>query len=367
MNAPLRVLEVFAQSAGGIGRHVASLVDELDGRRGLELEIAGDPTARVPMPKPPHALTIPRGLAHHGPAIRRLDRLMQDGGFRLVHAHGLRAAVDAGLAARRGGRPVIFTAHNVIHPKIVGRVRARLLGESERVALRLATRIVAPSEEIKQHLVRRYSPAVAKIETIYLGVQTDGRPKRSAAEVRRELAVEGRPMGVTVARLAPQKALHVLLDAWRQVARDAVLAVLGEGPLERSLRSIARDMGIEPRVRWLGFQDDPGSYVAAANVFCLSSTWEAVALAAQEAVAAGVPVVTTDAGGMRELIEDRVSGRLVPVGDAAALAAAIDEVLASEKLGRRYAAAARETQKRKFSKAVMLDRIASLYHELGDA
>ncbi|HEX2241023.1 MAG TPA: glycosyltransferase [Actinomycetota bacterium] len=363
----MKVLQVLAQSAGGIGRHVAALVAGLDGEKDLEFEIAADPTIRMEMPRAPRPVVIPPGLRRHRPAINHLERLIRESEATLVHAHGLRAAVDAGVAARRVGRPLIFTAHNVIHPMIAGRLKAPVLGQSERLALRLATRVIAPSEEIKRHLVARRPAAAPKITTIYLGAGSAPVPQRAPDDVRRELAVGARRVGATVARLAPQKALHVLLDAWRRIPGQPVLAVVGEGPLEASLKSMARDMGVAERVRWVGWQADPASYVAAADVFCLSSVWEAVALAAQEAVALGTPVVTTDAGGMRELIEDRVTGRLVRVGDAAALAAAIDEVLSDPQAGERYAAAARARLDERFSHRGMLDRVAALYREVAHA
>lgn len=367
MTEPVRVLEVLAQSAGGIGRHVAELVEGLDGRDGLELDIAAAPGVRVALPKQAHAVPIPTGVSGHRAAIRRLGRLLENGAYAVVHAHGLRAAVDAGVAARRARKPLVFTVHNVLHPTIAGRARARILGKSERLALKLATRVLAPSEEIKAHLSRRHPASRGKIEILHLGVQADPRAQRSTEEVRRELDAVGRPLGVTVGRLAPQKALHVLLDAWRRVRSDALLAILGEGPLEASLKSMAQDMGIEERVRWLGFRDDTTSFVAAADVFCLSSVWEAVALAAQEAVALGIPVVTTDAGGMRELIEDGATGRLVAIGDSSGLARAIEDVFTSPEQARRRAAAAGAVLKEKFSRPVMLERIAALYRELAGA
>jgi glycosyltransferase involved in cell wall biosynthesis len=113
----------------------------------------------------------------------------------------------------------------------------------------------------------------------------------------------------------------------------------------------------------VGFVDNPADYIAAADVFCLSSAWEAIALAAQEAVMLGVPVVATDVGGMSELISDRESGRLVTAGDIGALRAALVEVISEPELGRKYAQRARDDYAANFSRDAVLDRLRAAYVE----
>jgi glycosyltransferase involved in cell wall biosynthesis len=159
----------------------------------------------------------------------------------------------------------------------------------------------------------------------------------------------------------------VMLNAVARLEDDALLAVLGTGPLEDELRRLARALHVEDRVRFLGFRKDVADHIAAADVFCLSSVWEACALAAQEAMQLGTPVVSSDGGGMPELITDRVSGRLVPVGDADALARALHEVLASGKDRARYTTEARARLRERFSTDEMLDRLERVYLELNHA
>jgi glycosyltransferase involved in cell wall biosynthesis len=134
--------------------------------------------------------------------------------------------------------------------------------------------------------------------------------------------------------------------------------------LEGDLRRLVAERKIEQRVRFLGWRADAADFIAAADVFCLSSIWEACALAAQEAMHLGVPVVSTDAGGMNELITDRVSGRLVPVGDAHALAQALSEVLDYDEADRkRVADAARATLAEEFSVETMVARLKDAYRD----
>jgi glycosyltransferase involved in cell wall biosynthesis len=180
--------------------------------------------------------------------------------------------------------------------------------------------------------------------------------------VRAELGLdEEQKLIVSVARLAPQKSLDVMLRAMTLLAPETVLALLGEGPLRRELETLSRSAGLNDRVRFIGFRADASDWLAAADVFCLSSIWEGIPLSAQEAILLGTPVVATDVGGMRELISNKVSGRLVPPTDPHALAAALGDVLADPERAGEYARSALRTVKEVFSTARMLDRLRSAY------
>ncbi|MDQ3957351.1 MAG: glycosyltransferase family 4 protein [Actinomycetota bacterium] len=356
-----RVLQVLGRSAGGIARHVAQVTEQLDGD-GFAVDIAGPPDLPVQMPKPLHDVSIPNGpVAGHRRAVTRLRAIVSRGRYDVVHAHGLRAGIDSALASR-GGPPVLLTVHNLVHRDVAGRLKAPVYRRAEGLAVRLTDHTFAVSDDIARHL-RRLSAGRDKVEVLYLGIGDPPAVSRAPSEVRRELGVaENDGLIVTASRLAPQKALHVMLDALARLER-VVLAVLGTGPLESELRTRAAAAGVGDRVRWLGFRADAVDYVAAADAFCLSSVWEGVPLAAQEAILLGVPVVATAVGGMPELVEDGVTGRLVPPGDAAALAGAMERVLADRGVAQEYAAAARAHLEARFSTARMLDRLASAYRD----
>lgn len=359
-----RVLQVLGPSAGGIARHVSLVTTGLDGRDGLEIDIAAPEDLPVKMPKPVKPLLIPNGTRGHRAARRRIKEISDQGDYQVLHAHGLRAGIDSGLATRGSDRPVFLTVHNLVLPDISGTSKAFFMRRAEPLAVRLTTRTFAASEQIAQHL-RDISPRLAhKIETLHAPVGEPPSVNRTSAEVREELRLDAsQKLVVTAARLAPQKALHVMLDAIAELPHYVVLAVVGEGPLESELREQAASLGIEDRVKWTGFRSDVGDFMAAADVVALSSVWEAVALVAQEAVLLGVPVVSTDVGGMGELITDKRSGRLVPKGDPTAFAAAISEVLESENLRSTYATNALHDLRERFSREKMLQRLSEAYRE----
>jgi glycosyltransferase involved in cell wall biosynthesis len=357
-----RVLQVLGRSTGGIARHVAAIVAGLEGRDGLVFDVAGPLDLPVDMGAALLPVMVPDGAVRgHGSAIAALARILRSGDYRVVHAHGLRAAIDTGLAGRGATVARIATVHNLVRPEIAGG-RAPLYRRVEPLVARLNRRVLAPSLDIARHLERVAPSAVGRIEVLHLGVGHIPAPRNPGAEIRRALGfADGRPLIVTVARLAPQKALGVLLAGLARLPEDVGAAVIGTGPQEDELRRRARELGVAHRVRWLGYRDDATDVVAAGDVFVLTSVWEACSLAAQEAIALGVPVVSTDVGGMPELVTDGVSGRLVAPGDPDGVARAISEVLGSHDRGRAYAEAAAANLARNFSTEVMLGRLRDLY------
>ena len=355
-----RVLQVLGRSAGGIARHVAQITSALDGTDGLVVDIAGPAGLPIEMPKALNPIEIPDGpIVGHRAAVGALSEMMQS--YDVVHAHGLRAGIDAGIAARRRDKTSFLTVHNLVRQEISG-PKAVLYRKAEAVAVRATGHTFAVSHDIARHLRRSIPRSADKIEVLYLGIGGPPTTARSRTDVRASLGLaDGTQLIVSVARLAPQKSLDVLLESTARLRADAVLAVLGEGPLRVDLEHKARILDLGNRVRFLGFRPDVADHIAAADVFALSSVWEGVPLAAQEAILLGTPVVGTDVGGMRELIANKVSGRLVPAGDPAALADALDEVLASPERAASYSAAAAEGLRARFSTEKMLDRLRAAY------
>jgi glycosyltransferase involved in cell wall biosynthesis len=355
---PVRVLQVMPAATGGIARHVAQIMEGLDGRDGITVELAA-PALEVDRPTPTHRVDIPEGPGSQRQAIAQIRALLSGEGYDVVHAHGLRAGIDAGLAARRIGTPVVVTVHNVILAETMGFLRAILYRRSEALAVRLATRVIAVSEEIAHRL-----PAESgKVEVLYAGIGEVPAVTRPREVVRAELDAADERLIVTAARLAPQKALHVMLEAVAELD-DEILAIAGSGPLESELKALAGELGIAARVRWLGHRTDVPDLIAAADVFCLSSVWEAVAIVVQEAVLLGTPVVSTAVGGIPELITDEVSGRLVPPNDPPSLTSALRDVLDSPARGAELVKNAREAYDARFSSTKLLDRLTELYKEL---
>lgn len=141
---------------------------------------------------------------------------------------------------------------------------------------------------------------------------------------------EGAARLLTVGKLKDQKNHHLLIRAFRLLIqrRAATLMIVGEGPLGEELRAYAREQGVADKVIFAGFTTDPWPYFRSADLFVLSSNYEGYPLVLLEAMRCGLPVVSTDCeSGPREILDDGRYGPLVPVGDAEALAAAVEQAL----------------------------------------
>lgn len=152
------------------------------------------------------------------------------------------------------------------------------------------------------------------------------------------------PVILTVARLAKQKQLDVLLRAFSHVLSvlPARLLILGEGPLRAELEGICKELGIEEYVNMPGYDPNPCRFMPVCDVFVLPSAWEGCPVALQEALACGAAVIVNDApGGAKDLVERGKYGMMVPVGDDGALAEAIIQMLTQPNLKEYYQEQAR--------------------------
>src|SRR6478609_1633951 len=324
----MRILMVLGRSAGGLGAHVDTLVDGLRGL-GQDVEIVtADATAQTFAWPDAHRLwpvhggvRAPRGLVDW----HRIMRLA--GTVDVVHAHGHQAAVVAAVAvARARPRPrLVVSLHNDL-PPVPGSAVAR-------AAASAARRLVAWSLH-RADLVTGASADLVELADALGARRTELALVPSAARADL-LAGAGlptdRPVVLTVSRIAPQKDLPTLLAAARRSDAAATWVVVGDGDerlrarLQEEADGIRQGEEAGAKVRFVGARTDVSEWLRAADVFVLTSRWEARALVVQEAMAAGLPVVVTRTGGLPDLVGD--AGSLVPVGDPAAVAAEVDRLL----------------------------------------
>lgn len=193
-----------------------------------------------------------------------------------------------------------------------------------------ADHLVALSRGVGADFARHF-PALSKNVTVIYNAGVDARVRKLIGEPLTEITRPAGPLLIACGRLGPQKDFPTLLRAFARVrsARpDATLWILGRGPDQPALEQQARDLGLGETVRFLGFQSNPFKFMAAADLFVLSSAWEGFGNVVVEAMAAGVAVVSTDCDfGPGEIITDGVSGLLCPVGDDQALAGRVLELL----------------------------------------
>jgi glycosyltransferase involved in cell wall biosynthesis len=333
------VLQLLGPSTGGIRRHVVELAGRLP-EHGWASPVVGPEGVLGPHGVPAGVVPVPGGPTPALVAARRaLRAAVAASGADVVHAHGLKAGWLATLSALPC--PVVVTVHNVVLDEAAGRSAAVLRALEARLPRR-ADAVIAVSPGIAERFAGL--PGAERV-TVVRPVGPPPVPSRPATKVRAELGVpDDAPLVVAVARLHPQKDLPTLLRA-AALLRDRVpgvrVVVVGEGPERAALAALTAELGLGETVSLAGQSPEAADELAAADVVAVSSRWESGPLVVAEALALGRPVVSTPVGFVPELIDDGVSGRIVPVGDPRALADALGDVLADPAGAARMAAAGR--------------------------
>lgn len=303
-------------------------------------------------------------------ALLKLHRLIRRGKFDLVHTHTSKAGILGRVAARLAGVPrIVHTPHGHIFTGYYGRALTRLFILLERWAATFTDRIIAlTDQEIRDHLERGIGRP-EQFVSIPSGIEVDALDRApgqvEAVRAALGLAPDARLIG-SVGRLEPVKGHRFLLDALRDLAPrfpDLHLALVGDGELLPELRAQAGRSGLADRVLFLGWRNDVPRLLPAFHLFVLPSENEGMGRALVEAMAAGLPIVASRAGGVPEVLGEGEAGLLVEAANAPALAQAIETLLRDRALGARLGEAARKRAHR-YSVATMLREIEALYRGL---
>ncbi|MBI3890709.1 MAG: glycosyltransferase [Candidatus Wallbacteria bacterium] len=369
----VRVLELIdLPMLGGGQHHVLALARALDRARfGVEVGSApGGPLVEQlhELGIPHHACDVPKRVDPR--PILALRRHIRERGYRIVHTHGGVAGLWGRLAcAGLDAVGTVHTIHGIHYLNWPSRWKRQGMIWLEMALAPLADRIVCVcSSDLEKALAAR---VLSRRQARVVRNGIDLSPYRQPADaglLRRELALPPDAFVVgTVGRLHYQKGQTNLLAAFVEVARElpqAVLVLAGGGDLAAPLAEQAARLGIAERVKFLGPRRDVPALLAGMDLFTLPSLWEGLPLTLMEAMAAGCPSIVTAVDGNVELVRDGVDGRLVPVADPAALAAAIVELARAPQRRHAMAAAARAKAMAEFSEAPMAAGIAAIYEEV---
>jgi len=287
----------------------------------------------------------------YGPAdIAWLGGVLAEENAGLLHAHTYGSHILAVRAGLRHKLPVVRTEHGVRH------YRDPSCALYRHWALRHTTRILAVSAFVARTVAAIAPHAREKIQVILNGIDlTHFQPMPPPADGPFTIS--------TICRLDPVKRIALAIEA---VARtpDVRLNIVGEGNEREKLERLARKRGIEDRVRFLGYLQDPRPAIAASDAVVNCTREEGLPLAVLEAAAMQRPAVAFDGGGIPEIVQDRSTGWLVREDSITALAAALAEASASRPRAAEFGVAARQWVEGKFGIDTMCKNYAAVYREL---
>jgi glycosyltransferase involved in cell wall biosynthesis len=306
-------------------------------------------------------------------SLRALVHCFREHRFDVVHTHTPKAGLIGPVAARLAGVPVVVhTIYGLLfHDRMPWRRRA-LFWMPEKITATCAHWLLAQSREDMEVAVRTHLCAPGKI--VYEGNGIDVRhfsPARVARDARREVGLAPEDVVVgSVGRLVYEKGFGELFAAAEQLRRQGsrvrFLVIGPEEPdqddaIERSrLEALRRD----GTVVFTGWKDDMPRWYATMDMFALPSHREGIPRSCMEAAAMGVPVIASDIRGCREVVRHGETGLLVPVRNAGALAAAIEQLAADPELRRNLGALGREHICRNFDYSLVIERVLNFYREV---
>ncbi len=298
----------------------------------------------------------------------------------IVHTHMAKAGMVGRGAAllynlTRGSAPrakVVHTYHGHVLEGYFSKAMTALFIYLERALATISDRIIAISPAIRTDLLHTHGigredqyrvVALGFDLSPFAAIDDDAR-----AAARRELNLPaGAPVVTTVGRLTAIKQHRLFMETVKRVLAahpDTIAVIAGDGELWNDLNGYAASLGIADRVRMLGWRRDLATIYAATDVFLLTSRNEGTPVALIEAMASGVPGVSTDVGGVKDVMGGTENGRTAPFGDADGLARSIGELLAAPALRREMGQRARTRVLAHYDINRLIGDIAALYREL---
>lgn len=381
MTSPRRVALVIGQlQMGGAERQLFELAVRLDRSRWEPVVVCLSEVA-----EPFAGRLRERGIAvevlsrstHYDPGrVFRLRRLLGRRRIDLAHSFLLVANAYVWAATRPGvaggaGPPYIASSRICLSPS---RWWLRLVHQR---AFRGAAGVIANSTRVEDFTRELYDLPAGRIRVIRNGIDVKPFQAESAGareSVRSEMGIPQEALVVgSLGRLSPQKNLDLFLETAACLARAPATAgaggglwfvVAGGGPALAGLRALAADLGLEDRIVFTGPRRDVARVLSAFDIFVLTSHTEGLPNAVMEAMAAGLPVVATRAGGTDELVEEAVTGHLVEVGDGPALSRKIELLLGDPEARLGMGQAGLRRVEREFSIERMVERTVALYDEV---
>ena len=269
------------------------------------------------------------------PGLIRYFRYQRPDALLATVLHANLAALIAAIASRTSARIVVRETNSPLGETSLPKSRwQRFQNLLARLLYRRADQVVVSCESLVPQIISSRSVPAQKVARIYNPVQVEIiKEKAQQSSGHRWLDQREAPVILAAGRLVPQKDFPTLIEAFSIVRRElsARLIILGDGQLRAELTKFAESLGIKDDVDFPGFASNPYAFMSRASVFASSSLWEGLPNSLLEALALGVPIVSTDCEtGPREILRDGADGILVPVGDVSRFAEGLYTALSAD-------------------------------------
>lgn len=312
-------------------------------------------------------LALARGAGDVLAAARQLSREARN--YDVICANSQKSLFVCALASRMCGRPLVWFLHDIVTDPAFSTTNRRA---SLAFARFFASRVAVNSQETGRAFVAAGGQK-DKVRLVYNGFDPVKAPQHDpgkAKALREQFGFDDRPVVGLFGRLSEWKGQHVLLEALASLKDVQAMivggALFGQDAYEAELRALATRLGLNDRVRFLGFRDDVLQLMAATDVVVHASiAAEPFGRVVVEAMLCGRPVVATRGGGVTEIVADGETGLLVPPADPVALAAAIEQIIRDPALAGKLAKAGYDDAARRFSLEASRAAIAALLCEIG--
>lgn len=304
-------------------------------------------------------------------AVRSIKRLLKQEHFDLVHTHTSKAGVLGRMAARDRGLPVVHTPHGHVLYGYFGRAITALFVLVERRMARHTARIISLTDRETKECLDKGIGRPEQYVTIHSGVplSTFRRiPKETGVRFRAQNGIPSDAfLFVSAGRLVPVKGFDVLLKGFARAdfgQRPVFLAVAGDGAERRDLEAMASELGISGRLRFVGELVDIRALLSAGNAFALASRNEGMGRVFVEAMTAELPAIGTTVGGIPTVIENNVTGLLVPPEMPNAMARAMEKIATDQELRLRLGRQSSEAVYPEYDEDTMIKKMARVYGEV---
>lgn len=367
---------VHSFDVGGLERCVAHLCNGLDRARFRPMVVClsrnGGAAAWIEREDVP-IVEVGKRAGNDLAAVGRLARILREHRIDLVHSHNWGTLIETSFARRSAPVPVHVHAERgtLLGDASLRGPRVWLRAKAARWAMNRADCVVTVAESLRQKLLARCGPLAKPIQVIPNGV---ARPRvtKSDAELRELRQSLGIPPEATVlgsvGRLVPVKDFRTAIDAVCELGRtghNIHLVLVGDGPEHESLSAHAATRGVRERVHLVGRQHDVGNWLAMMDIYLNVSLSEGMSQSILEAMAAGLPMVVTDVGDSRALLDGQhPCGLVVSSGDPRAFAEAVRSVARSSGRTVAFRASASARHRERYAMETMIDAYESLYCRL---